>query len=185
MWYVNNRIMTFNVVMNLKHRGTATPVLDQVLSNAEHGKPGFVSDGEESALGIEYAVSSGTACAKHGRCLDEVSLYKIHTDIAKPVEIFLMLDLLGDNLELHRARELDHRRNHLLVDEICLQISRVSAVDLQIVYRQVLEARERTKTAAEIIERKLAADTMQHLDETLRLLDIRQNSRLGHLETDR
>jgi hypothetical protein len=50
--------------------------------------------------------------------------------------------LLGDYLELHRSCQLDHRRNHFLVDQVSLKIFSIGAIYLQLVNWQVLETRE-------------------------------------------
>ena len=81
-----------------------------------------------------------------------MALHEIDTHIAQPVEVFLVFDLLSDDLEFHRTRELDHGGDHLLVDKIGLQVACVRPIDLQIINGQVFEAREGTQAATEIVQ---------------------------------
>ena len=81
----------------------------------------------------------GRAAEWHGR-FDEVALHEIDANIAQPVEVLLMLDLLRNDSELHRSCQFDHRCNHFLVDFIRIQIARVGSVDLQIINWQMFEA---------------------------------------------
>ena len=41
---------------------------------------------------------------------------KVDPAVAQPVEVFLLLHLLGHDTELHRAGQLDHGRDHFLID---------------------------------------------------------------------
>lgn len=52
-----------------------------------------------------------------------MTLDKVHAAVAQPVEIFLVFDLLGDDAELHFARQLDHRRDHFLVNFVGLPVT--------------------------------------------------------------
>src|SRR5690606_3088897 len=89
-----------------------------------------------------------------------------------------------DDLEVERAGELDHRGNHRLIDRVRVEIADEAAVDLQVIERQILQIAEGRESAAEIIERELAAHAVQHADEALRVLDIRDHRVLRHFEAE-
>jgi uncharacterized protein (DUF39 family) len=89
---------------------------------------------------------------KWRRRFDKVTLREIDAAVAQPVEVLLMLNLLCHKAELHGPRQLDHGGDHLLIDLVRGQIVRVGTVDLEVVDQQVLEARERTEAAAEVIK---------------------------------
>src|SRR5690606_21221043 len=91
-------------------------------------------------------------------------------------------DLLGDHLEIQRAGELDHGGDHGLIHRVHGEVADERAVDLQIIERQVLEIAEGGQSAPEIIEGELAAHTVQHADEALRVLDVGDHRVLGDLE---
>ena len=74
---------------------------------------------------------------------------------------------------------------HFLIHEVGLQITRVAAIDLQVVNGQMLEARERAQTTAKIVKRELTADAVQHLNKALCMLHICKNGRLCNLEAYR
>ena len=59
-----------------------------------------------------------------------------------------------------------------------------AAVDLQEVDREVLEIAERRQAGAEVIERELAAELLQRLDEAVRLREARDRRGLRDLEAD-
>src|SRR5690606_8333783 len=73
--------------------------------------------------GAEGAARAGGGAEDLGR-LDEVALHEVDAVLAQPVEVLLLLDLLGDDPELERARELDHRGNHFLVDLVGHEVVR-------------------------------------------------------------
>ena len=59
-----------------------------------------------------------------------------------------------------------------------------AAVDLQVIDREVLQVAERGESGAEVIERELAAELLQRLDEAVRLREARDRGGLGDLEAD-
>ena len=77
------------------------------------------------------------------------------------------------------------RLDHALVDAVIHDIADELTVDLQIVDGQILEVGERRQTAAEVVERELAAEGLQRLHEVNNSRQIRYGRRLGDLETDR
>lgn len=110
------------------------------------------------------------------------ALHEVDAHLRRGFERARVFHLLGDHLEVERARELDHRRHHRLVDRVDAEIADERAVDLQIVERQVLQVAERGQAAPEIVERELAAHAVQHADEALRMLDVRDDRVLGDFE---
>ena len=59
-----------------------------------------------------------------------------------------------------------------------------AAVDLQEIDREVLEVAERGQAGAEVIQRELAAQLLQRLDEAIGLREARHRRGLGDLEAD-
>src|SRR5580658_3622167 len=80
--------------------------------------------------------------------------------------------------------DLVDRAHHLPIDRVAQDLAHEAAVDLQIVDREVLEVTERGQAGAEVIERKLAAELLERLDEAVRLREARHRRGLGDLEAD-
>ena len=59
-----------------------------------------------------------------------------------------------------------------------------AAVDLQEIDREMLQVAERGQAGAEVVERELAAQFLQRLDEAIRLREARDRRGLGDLEAD-
>src|SRR5258707_15367252 len=76
------------------------------------------------------------------------------------------------------------RTHHLPVDGIVQYLFDEAAVDLQVIDREVLEIAERRQPGAEIIERELAAQFLQRLNEAIRLREARDRRRLRDFEAD-
>ena len=136
-------------------------------------------------LWVQDSVASGCCGPQSDWCLDKVPLHEINADIPQPVEVFLVFNLFGDNSESHCSCQLDHCCDHFLIHKVGLQVARVCTVDLQIVDRQVFQARERTEPAAEIIQREFTPYAMQDFDKPLRVLNIRENCSLRDFEANR
>src|SRR5580658_1563051 len=115
---------------------------------------------------------------------DGVTLNEVDTHAPRRIERTRVLDLLGDHLEVERARELDHRGHHRLVHGVAREIAHEGAVDLQEIHRQILEVRERADARAEIIQSELTTHAVQHADETPRVIEIGDHRVLGDLEAD-
>ena len=80
------------------------------------------------------------SCLKPAWLLDVVALDEIDADRAQGVEVFLRLDLLGDHLEADGTGQASDRRNDLVIQAVFVQIVSVCAVDLEEIYREILQA---------------------------------------------
>src|SRR5690349_1087043 len=99
-----------------------------------------------SARGKDAALADSTAAdptikgsggeRKRLRPSDRKPLQIIDPHAARRIEHRPVLDLLGDDLEVQGAGELDHRRDHRLVDAVAWQVAHERAVDLQVIERQ-------------------------------------------------
>src|SRR5688572_2940941 len=109
---------------------------DESTFSARKGRDGSISP-RFSSLGRREnrSVPSLVDGVEGARLLDGVALNEVDAEIAQRFERRLVLDLLGDYLEIERARELDHRGDHLSIDAIRLEIASVYAVDLEVVER--------------------------------------------------
>src|SRR5271169_5122558 len=61
---------------------------------------------------------------------DRVTLQEIHADAARSIERRFVFDVLGDDLEVQRAGQADHRTYHRLADGVARQVADEGAVDL-------------------------------------------------------
>src|SRR5581483_4376070 len=80
--------------------------------------------------------------------------------------------------------DLVDRADHLAVDRIAQDLAHEAAVDLQEIDREVLQVAERGEPPAEVIERELAPQLLQRLDEAVRLRERGDRGGLGDLEAD-
>src|SRR5690606_15930842 len=69
-------------------------------------------------------------------------------------------------------------------DRVVQDLLHEAAVDLQEVDREVLQVAERREAGAKVVERKLAADLFQRMNEAIRLCVARNGRGLRDLEAD-
>jgi len=91
---------------------------------------------------------------------------------------------LGDGLLAGQMTDLVDRAHHLAIDGVVQDLLHEAAVDLQKIHREMLQIAERGQAGAEIVERELAAELLQCLDETVGLREARDRRGLGDLEAD-
>src|SRR5690242_6466504 len=72
---------------------------------------------DPSPFAVPFALVDGLQGA---RLLDGEALDEVDAEIAQRLERRLVLDLLGDDLKVEGARELDHRGHHLAVHAVGL-----------------------------------------------------------------
>src|SRR5690606_4006988 len=77
------------------------------------------------------------------RPFDDVALHEVDAAAARRGERRAVLDLLGDDAEIERAREPDHRADHLAIHAVLAEVAGVDAVDLHVVERELLQVSER------------------------------------------
>ena len=66
----------------------------------------------------------------------QVALNLVHGELAQQLELFLGLDTLGDDLDIHRMCHRNQRLHDLLVIAVGADIVNEAAIDLEAVYRQ-------------------------------------------------
>src|SRR5581483_2833516 len=93
-----------------------------------------------------------------------------------------VLGKLRDGMLAREMADLVDRAHHLTIDRVAQNLTHEAAVDLEEVDRKVLQVAERGQARSEVIERKLATELPQSLDEAVRLREARHRRRLGDLE---
>src|ERR1700724_4340043 len=129
--------------------------------------------------------ASGDRGLQHARRLrDAVALRVIDAQTGEHLDDLGVLGKLGDGLLAGEVPDLVDRAHHLAVDRIAQDLAHEAAVDLEVIDREVLEVPEREQSGAEVIERELAAELLERLDEAVRLREARHRRGLGDLEAD-
>jgi hypothetical protein len=96
----------------------------------------------------------------------------------------LILDLLGDDPEIQAARQIDHRRDHRLIDRVDGQIADEGAVDLQVVHRQGRSVANELKPLPKSSSANSQPMPCSTCDEAARVIEVRDHRALGDLEAD-
>src|SRR6185437_2101807 len=122
----------------------------------------------EHPLRLRHAVALGEVDAQAGQHLDDLGV----------------LGKLGDGLLAGEVADLIDGADHLPVDRVAQDLAHEAAVDLEVVDREVLQVPERGEAGAEVIERELAAELLQRLDEAVGLREAGNGRGLGDLEAD-
>src|SRR5256885_2541085 len=118
------------------------------------------------------------------RLRDAVALRVVDPETGEHLDDLGVLGELGDGLLAGEVPDLVDRAHHLAVDRIAQDLAHEAAVDLEIIDREVLEVAERGQSGAEVIQRELAAELLESLDEAVRLREARHRRGLGDLEAD-
>src|SRR6516225_4034328 len=118
------------------------------------------------------------------RLRDAVALRVVDAEAGEHLDDLGVLGEFRDGLLTGEVPDLVDRADHLAVDRIAQDLAHEAAVDLQVIDREVLEVAERGKSGAEVIERELAAELLQRLDEAVGLGEARDRRGLGDLEAD-
>src|SRR5882757_1792395 len=124
--------------------------------------------------GLEYAL----------RLRDTIALSVVDTETAQHVDDFQILGKLRDRLFAGQMTDLVDGAHHFAVDGIVQYFFDETAVDLQKIHREVFQVSERRQAGAEVVERELAAQFLQRLDEPIGLREACDGRRLGDLEAD-
>jgi hypothetical protein len=74
---------------------------------------------------------------------------------------------------MDQARRRGKGTDHLAVDRVVQEPLHEAAVDLEEVHGEVLQVAERRQAGAEVVERELAAELLQRLDEAAGLREVR------------
>ena len=101
--------------------------------------------------------------------------------------MLMISDILGkfrDGLLAGQMADLVDRADHFTVDRIVQYFFDEAAVDLQEIDGEMLQVTERRQARAEIVERELAAEFFESLDEPIRLGEARDGRGLGNLEAN-
>src|SRR6185437_9586046 len=122
----------------------------------------------EHPLRLRHAIALGEVDPQAGEHLDDLGV----------------LGEFGDGLLAGEMADLVDGADHLPVDGVAQDFAHEAAVDLEVIDREVLEVPERGEAGAEVIERELAAELLQRLDEAVRLGEARDRRGLGDLEAD-
>src|SRR5258708_26015169 len=91
------------------------------------------------------------------RLRDAVALSVVDAQALQHVDDFLILGEFGDRLFAGEVTDFVDRAHHFPIDGIVQNLFDETAVDLQVIDREVLQVSERRQPGAEIIERELAA----------------------------
>ena len=91
----------------------------------------------------------------------------VNADLAQQFQLVEVLNTFRDGLHAHEMRYFVDGLDHGAIDRIVHDIVNKSAVDLEIVDRQMLEIREGRHAAAEIIQGKSAVEAFKLIDEFL------------------
>src|SRR5271166_1349815 len=87
-------------------------------------------------------------------------------------------------VDAHGPADLADRLYHAAIDRIVRDIFDELSVDLEVIDRQGLQVHERREAAAEVIERKVAAATLEFTHEMHDVAQIRDRGGLGDLEAN-
>src|SRR4029077_15367905 len=115
---------------------------------------------------------------------DAVALRVVDAEASEHLDDLGVLGEFRDGLLAGEVPDLVDRADHLAVDRVAQDLAHEAAVDLEVIDREVLEVTERGEPGAEVIERELAAELLQRLDEAVRLREACDRRGLGDLEAD-
>src|SRR5215472_3173590 len=118
------------------------------------------------------------------RLCDAVALRVVDPEAGEHLDDLGVLGELRDGLLAGEVPDLVDRAHHLAIDRIAQDLAHEAAVDLEVIDREVLEVAEGGEPGAEVIQRELAAELLQRLDEAVRLREARYRRGLGDLEAD-
>src|SRR5262245_11421453 len=111
-----------------------------------------------------------------------VALRIVDAEPAQGLDDLGILGPLRERLLAGQVADLVDRAHHLAVDRVVQDALDEAAVDLQEVDREVLEVAERRKARAKVVERELAAQFLERLDEAAGLREVGDRRRLRDLE---
>src|ERR1700682_512488 len=130
-------------------------------------------------------VSSDVCGFEHAlRLRDTIALGVVDAKTAQHVDDFQILGKLRDGLLSGQMADLVDGTHHFPIDGVMQNLLDEAAVDLQVVDREMLQVTERRQARTEVVERELAAQFLQSLNEAVRLGETRDGGRLGDLEAD-
>ena len=92
-----------------------------------------------------------------------VTLDLVDFVFAQQLQLFVVLDTLGDDLHAHGMRHRHQRLDDFLVAFVAADIADEAAIDLEAVDRQRLEVAQRRITGTEIVDRDVQTARMQTL----------------------
>ena len=108
----------------------------------------------------------------------------IDSDFAQLSDDRVVLGILGDGAHAEDVTDAVDRLDHRQIDAVVLDVLHETAVDLQVIDREVAQVAEGAAAGAEVVEREANADRLARQDEIRRHLDVVYGDRLGQLETD-
>ena len=73
-----------------------------------------------------------------------ITLCEVHTDFFQFRQNCRTLDKLGDGFETHDMANIVDRRDHGKIDVIRMDVPHETAIDLQVLHRQILQIRKGT-----------------------------------------
>jgi len=111
-----------------------------------------------------------------------IALGVVHPDFAQHFENGFVLDELRDRDQPHGMADGIDRLHHCPIGRVGGDIAHEGAIDLEVIDRQILEVGKRRQPAAEIIERKSAAQLLHLADEAHHPRQIGHRRTLGDLE---
>src|SRR5688572_2045261 len=132
---------------------------------------------------IAYALSDRRALNAL-RLRHPVALGIIDAETAQYLDDLRVLGPLRNRLLAGQVPDLVDRADHLAVDRVVQHALDEAAVDLEEIDREMLQVAERREAGAEVVERELAAELLEGLDEAARLREVRDGRCLGDLEAD-
>src|ERR1700722_6339538 len=112
-------------------------------------------------------LAAGASLENALRLRDAVALRKVHADVAQHLDDLGVLGELSDGLLAGEVTDLVDRAHHLAIDRVVQDLAHEAAVDLQVIHREVLQVTERGQAGTEVVERKLAAQLLERLDEAI------------------
>src|SRR6185295_18379301 len=99
------------------------------------------------------------------RLADAIALSIVHPDVPEFLDDRVVLCVFGNGFDAHNMPDAIDGFGHGLVDGVALQVLDESAVDLEIIDRQILEIAKRARARAEIVKRKQKTHRLAFLDE--------------------
>src|SRR5215469_5527557 len=107
------------------------------------------------------------------RLRDAVALRVVDAEAGEHLDDLGVLGKFCDGLLAGEMPDLVDRAHHLAIDWIAQDLAHEAAIDLEVIDREMLEVAEGGEPGAEVIERELAAELLQRLDEAVRLREAR------------
>src|SRR6202022_3221398 len=118
------------------------------------------------------------------RLRDTIALCVVDAETAQHVDDFHILGTLPHGLFAGQMTDLVDGSDHFAVDGIVQYLFDETAVDLQVIHREVLQVTEGRQAGTEVVERELAAQFLQRLDEAVGLGEARDRGGLRDFEAD-